>query len=418
MQSVSVPLMDLLLGISSAADLISPQVANHHKRVAYLAGRTAEEHGLSPAEIQVIVTAAAVHDLGVFGAREKNELREFDLPPVQRHAELGYRLLAGFPPLAEAALLVRYHHTNYDATSEVDAAGPEVPLGSHVLHLADRIEVLVSPQSYVLSQVGGIREKITAQRGSRFHPQVVDTFQRLAPREYLWLDARSPRIDDLLRREFKLPVWELSPTDLRRLAELLARIIDFKSPYTSTHTAGVAASSVALAELLSFSDAEREMIAVAGYLHDLGKLAIPAEILEKPAALSDEEYDVMRSHTYHTRRILESIPGLETIARWAAGHHERLDGSGYPFHLSDLSQGARIIAVADVFTAICEDRPYRAGMPPQRVREVLQGMVADGKLDERVVSLLVEHFDHVDTARRSAQAAANQRYAELTATPA
>jgi len=407
--------MDLLLAISSAADLVSPQVANHHKRVAYLAGRIAQEHGLPAAEIQVIVTAGAVHDLGVFGAQEKAELKEFELPPEQRHAELGYQLLAEFQPLAAAALLVRYHHSHWDRAENSSGAEPQIPLGSHVLHLADRIEVLISPQRYVLSQVNEIKERISAHRGGRFHPQLVDTFLRLAAREYLWLDARSSRIDDLLRREFKLPVWDLDPSELRRLAELLARIIDFKSPYTSTHTAGVAAASVALAELLSFSAAECEMVAVAGYLHDLGKLAIPAEILEKPAALSAEEYDVMRSHTYHTRRILETVPGLETIARWAAGHHERLDGTGYPFHLSDLSQGARIIAVADVFTAISEDRPYRGGMEPARVRQILEEMVADGKLDERVVGLLLEHFEHVDQLRRAAQADANQRYRELTA---
>lgn len=414
MHSVSVPVMDLLLAMSSAADLVSTAVANHHKRVAYLAGRIAEEHGSAPADVQAVVTAGAVHDLGVFGAREKDELREFDLDPVQRHAELGYRLLVGFPPMAEAAQLVRYHHTRWSHTTDADPAGLEVPLGSQVLHLADRIEVLITSQQYVLSQVKDISETIAGQRGGYFHPQLVDAFLRLASREYLWLDVRSPRIDDLLRREFNLPVWELSLTELRQLAELLARIIDFKSPFTSTHTAGVAAASVELARLLSFSTAEQELIAIAGYLHDLGKLAIPAEILEKPAALSDEEFDMMRSHTYHTRRILETIPGLETIAGWAAGHHERLDGSGYPFHLSDLSLGARVIAVADVFTAVSEDRPYRAGMEPRRVCQVLKDMVADGKLDERLVSLLIEHFDQIDDARREAQATASQRYAEIT----
>jgi HD-GYP domain-containing protein (c-di-GMP phosphodiesterase class II) len=407
--------MDLLLAVSSAADLVSPAVSNHHKRVAYLAGRIAAEHGLPLSEIQSIVTAAAVHDIGVFRAREREELQEFELAPEQRHAELGYRLLAELKPIAPAARLVRYHHTRWDGGAGVMVRGEDVPLGSHIIHLADRIDVLISGREFVLSQVPRIREKITDCCDEFFQPQLVETFNRLAQREYFWLDARSPRIDDLLRREFNLPVWELSLPEMHQLAVLMSRIIDYKSPFTSTHTAGVATTSAILAGLLPYCEEEREMIAVAGYLHDLGKLAVPAEILEKPAPLTTAEFDVMRSHTYHTRRILETVPGLETIADWAAGHHERLDGTGYPFHLSDLSQGARIIAVADVFTAISEDRPYRAGMDRQRVAQVMQNMASNNQLDEQLVGILLENFDSINAGRQAAQAKAARRYAQITA---
>jgi len=108
---------------------------------------------------------------------------------------------------------------------------------------------------------------------------------------------------------------------------------------------------------------------VAGNLHDLGKMVIPNSILNKPDKLNKEETAIMRQHTYFTYTVLNSIGGISQIAEWAAFHHERLDGSGYPFHLGadKLGIGSRIMAVADVFTAISEDRPYRKGMSQQEL---------------------------------------------------
>jgi HD-GYP domain-containing protein (c-di-GMP phosphodiesterase class II) len=413
MQSVAIPLMDLLLAMSSAADLVSPAVANHHKRVAYIAGRLAEELGLPRSEVQAIVTAAAMHDIGVFTAKEREDLLQFELDGAERHADVGYRFLGEFKPLSRAAQLVRFHHTPWLDGQGATSNGEQVSLGCHLLHLADRIDILVDNKQHVLSQTKVIREKIAASNGRLFHPQMVDAFQQLGQREYFWLDVRSPRIDDLLRREFKLPTWELSFEELRQLAQLLSHIIDFKSPFTSTHTAGVASVAEALARLLPLSSAEREFVAIAGYLHDLGKLAIPAEILEKPASLSPGEYSLMRSHTYHTRRILEAIPSLETVADWASGHHERLDGTGYPFHLRSLSLGARIIAVADVFTAVTEDRPYRKGMTHKDARQVLNDMAGSNQLDTRLVDLMLDNFGEINVVRMAAQAAAAEEYSQL-----
>ena len=126
--------------------------------------------------------------------------------------------------------------------------------------------------------------------------------------------------------------------------------------------------------LMGFSAWECQLIRVAGNLHDLGKLAVPAEILEKSGQLTDAEYNLIKGHSFYTYHILEAIDELEIITAWAAFHHERLDGSGYPFQISgdQLSLPARIVAVADVFTAITEDRPYRVGMDPDQALSVLR----------------------------------------------
>ena len=154
------------------------------------------------------------------------------------------------------------------------------------------------------------------------------------------------------------------------------------------------------------------MFEIAAYLHDLGKLAIPREILEKPGKLTDEEWDVMRAHVYYTHQVLCPVDALGTITSWGALHQERLDGSGYPFRYGegDLPLGARIMAVADIFTGITEDRPYRKGMSREEAIGVLRGMAARGEIDGRIAELAVARYDDLDRARRRAQATALMRY--------
>ena len=154
------------------------------------------------------------------------------------------------------------------------------------------------------------------------------------------------------------------------------------------------------------------MMKIAGNLHDLGKLAVPVGILEKPATLTAAEFNVVKAHTYYTYKVLRNFRDMENIREWAAYHHERLDGKGYPFHLSaaELSPGARVMAVADVFTAITEDRPYRAGMSPEDASRVLVEMVGNGALDGDVVQLLLDNFAEVNQLRVLAQSASREEY--------
>jgi HD-GYP domain-containing protein (c-di-GMP phosphodiesterase class II) len=147
----------------------------------------------------------------------------------------------------------------------------------------------------------------------------------------------------------------------------------------------------------------------------VGKLAIPTEILEKPGKLSPEEWSIMRTHVYFTYQILCPLEALGAISSWGALHQERLDGSGYPFGYreDDLPLGARIMAVADVFTAITEDRPYRAGMSREEAAATLRHMAGRRELDTRLVDLLLEHYVEIDTARVASQKAARREYADF-----
>lgn len=401
MRKMKLNMYDLILCLTDAADLVCPEVANHHKQVAYLAFRIGEEFGLSAEQQRELLLAGLLHDIGAFSVQERLELLEFEENSGE-HTENGACMVGLFPPLAHVADIIRYHHKpwNNDNTGKKRA-----PLASHILHLADRVAVRIDRGREVLGQVEDICAAIQAQSGEKFMPELVDAFLRASQKEYIWLDLAYGSVLHVMPHVMVFDSMELSMEGLIGLSHLFACIIDFRSPFTANHSSGVAASAERLAELAGFSPKECRMMRVAGYLHDLGKIAVVNDVLEKPDKLNEQEYNTIRSHTYYTYRTLQNIEDFDTINQWASLHHERLDGSGYPFHLTadNLPLGSRIMAVADVFTAITEDRPYRAGMGEGEAREVLRAMVADKILCPYVVSLMDRYFDDINAIRIEAQ---------------
>ena len=245
-----------------------------------------------------------------------------------------------------------------------------------------------------------------------FSPDLVKVLDSFKKKEYFWLDAASKPSISIFHQHLGSMPLDFSLEDSIDFAKMFAQIIDFRSPFTATHSSGVTASAEAIAREVGYPESECKMMRVAGYLHDLGKLAVPAEILNKPSGLTASEFKVIRSHTYYTFRILENIPNLRTINTWAAFHHETLDGKGYPFHIGakDLTLGSRIMAVADIFTAITEDRPYRPGLGREKVIKILHGMAGNNKIDPNIVAILSDNYDSINTLRKNAQKLASSDY--------
>ncbi|HYD94597.1 MAG TPA: HD domain-containing phosphohydrolase [Noviherbaspirillum sp.] len=408
--SIDVRFFDVILCISRALDLLSPEISDHHLRVAYVAVRIAEEMGFDLAAKQDVVVAGALHDVGAVSSALRMSLQDYSraggageggvLDDVHRHGYDGYLLLRDFPPFAQAADAVRYHHVEWNFKRGSEFAGAPVPLGSHILHLADRIAVLPRARQNVLEQSDVISRKAMQDKHRRYHPGVAEAFGNVAASEAFWLDLVSPHKEEIIRARFGHHNMVLGLDELYELAKLFARIIDFRSPYTAIHSSMVAARSQHIAQLLGMPPRQTRLIGIAGFLHDLGKLAVPAEILDKPARLTPAEMFVVKQHPYYTHRILSLVPGLEEVNTYASMHHERLDGGGYPFRHRMIPLGARIIAVADVLTAISEERPYRRGMKRTEALAVLDGFVKDGALDGEIVSLVRVHFEELIASRQ------------------
>jgi len=416
-----VPFLDLVLSISEATDLIDLNINDHGKRVAFIALNIANELGLNPSDKHTIITAGLLHDIGAFSLQDKLKAGSFEFEfkyetkEINKHAELGYMLLRKFKPLLEMAEIIRYHHYAYIEAEKLIDVDRNVLLFSQIIHLADRIDILINRKNNILSQVSNIYDKIFEYSAEYFSPKLIEVLNNLKSKEHFWLDIISnPHILTFSRFLGYLPI----DFDLDRIldfSKMFSQIIDFRSSFTATHSKGVTATSTALARLNNFSDTECKMMEVAGYLHDLGKLSVPAEILEKPAGLNKDEFDIIRGHTYFTYKILSNVANLDIINTWASFHHECLDGKGYPFHLKEdeLSLGSRIMAVSDIFTAITEDRPYRKGMNKIESLKVLEAMAKNNKIDIDVMSILKLNYDEINSSRIIAQKEASIQYKEF-----
>ena len=174
---------------------------------------------------------------------------------------------------------------------------------------------------------------------------------------------------------------------IKEFAYAFADIIDRRSPFTYEHSTGVANLVNLVTKGLGYADEVQDKMHIAALLHDVGKLAIANSIIDSHGKLTDEERYEINKHTYYTRWILEQIDGFEEITEFASNHHEKINGNGYPLHLSgnQISELDRVLAICDIYQALTEERPYRNRMPLEKVWSIIDEMVDRNELDGDLV---------------------------------
>ena len=411
MNKIRINLYDLLKCISTATDLIFPMLDNHHQQVAYLSYCIAREINLSLGEQKDIFLAALIHDIGVISKKELLEVIEEEPLTIHNHSLIGAQLIADFKPLENAAHIIRNHHVPWANGKGTTHRGTNVLYGSHIIHLADRICTKLKPKQNILSQMPEVLTYISDNANREFAPDLVAAVLKLSKLDYIWLDLTSTSPVDKINTTL-FDIVELEIDDIIDLSFIFSRIIDSRSNFTAKHSACVAKVAEFLAQQMGLSPLEGKMMLIAGYLHDLGKLAVANEVLEKPGKLNEDEFNEIRAHSYYTYHLLGGIPQFHVIREWAAYHHERVDGKGYPFHVAgdNLSLGSRIMAVADIFCALTENRPYRKGMEREQVIHILDGMVGSGALDFRVVAVMKQNIDELNRLREKTELDAEAYY--------
>ncbi|MEQ1868639.1 MAG: HD domain-containing phosphohydrolase [Vicinamibacterales bacterium] len=263
--------------------------------------------------------------------------------------------------------------------------GEEIPLLARILNLAQTFEVFFSTHG-----IQDAYHMAAARRGTWFDPETVDALFTIRTTDPFWQHvAANSDVHALAQLEPDDQVITVDEDRLDLFATAFARVIDAKSPWTFSHSNGVADTAVALAYRLGFTPSQIRVLRRSALLHDLGKLGISNLILDKPEKLTNDEYKAMQKHTEHTAAILARVPCFAAFAAEAAGHHERLDGRGYHFGLRghQISLTTRILAVADICDALRASRPYRAGLPTERVLDII-GREAGASLDAEVVAAL------------------------------
>jgi putative nucleotidyltransferase with HDIG domain len=379
--------------LSDALDLVGIGDLGHGKRVGVMAAECAQAQGMGAAETAFLFDLGMLHDIGVSSTTTHAHLvAEFDWENSQAHCEAGHALLEHFVPLAKFALPIKYHHTRWEQLL-AQGVDPQIARPANLIFLVDRVDAMAAPHhadGSLLMNTRRIREQVAAHAGTYFSPELVELFLGASRSEAFWLMLEPRGIQAYLGRMLQQgESYEKCAHGLMQLAVIFSRIVDAKSPFTAEHSLGVSRLARFLAERMGVGPANCHKIEIAGLLHDIGKLRVPDEILDKPARLDERERKVIDTHSFETYQILRPIPGFEEIALWAAYHHEEPGGHGYPFHLpaQDLPLEARILRVADIFQAMAQDRPYRAGLPAGKVREFIENLARRGRVDAGVVAV-------------------------------
>lgn len=414
-------LSEVLTALSHALDLTEGQPFGHTVRTCLIGMRLAEELAMPVAERSALYYALLLKDAGcssnaarmsaLFGADDRaikprmkivdwhrrvglavetfrcarpdgslvEKVRQFAAiartPDVTRdliriRCDRGAAIARGlgFPEGTAAAIRGLDEHWNGGGHPD-GLRGDAIPLGARIANLAQTLETFVRTHD-----PDRALRVLRARRGTWFDPRLVDHVQRWRRDTAWWAALRHPDAD--------AAAAALEPDDRRRtvddtglddIARAFAEIIDAKSPYTFRHSANVADYAERIGATAGMGAVERKRLWRAGMLHDVGKLGVSNSILDKQGPLTDDERRAVNEHPRFTWDILSRVRAFADFARPAALHHEKLDGSGYPWGLTGdaLDPSARVLVVADIYEALTADRPYRAGMTPQQALGLL-----------------------------------------------
>ncbi len=394
MSTYHINLHEAIYSLSDALDLVGVTHIHHGKRVAFIASECGKHLGWDGARLDDLFEAAILHDSGVSKTTVHAKLAQMEWEHEAEHCRAGAELLASCPLLEHLADTVLHHHTHWSQLKHLDLP-MEIKLHANCIYVADRLDVLalahiVSEQDILLAK-DEIRRLIYERRGDWFCPELVDALMEVSHSEAFWFALEGEHVNGYLATWLShYPPRMLEFHELRSLVHVFSCIVDAKSHFTKQHSDGVANLARYLGTLFKLPEMTCEMLELAGLLHDVGKLRVPDELLEKRDRLSETEVILMRRHSFDTYGILKSIRGLEQVSMWASQHHERVDGSGYPYETKagEISLEARIVAVADVFQALAQERPYRGPLEPQAILGNLKQQAEEGKLDGSVVAMV------------------------------
>jgi putative nucleotidyltransferase with HDIG domain len=439
-----VTLAEVLSSLSTALDLVEGQPRGHAQRTCLIAQEVARRLGLDPTARERLTYAALLKDAGcsnnaarihqLFGADDHATKRAVKLIDWSRPKEslafalshtkgaglLGKvrRLAANAAPPAKVmddVTLARcfrgaeiVHTLGFDghvadAVYSLDEhwdgkgsprhlRGAEIPYLARVLCVAQTMEVFataIGPEAAL--------EVVSKRRERWFDPEVADAALQLSNDSQLWDQhshlLRDPETLDPSPQTLYPSSHLATERTIDQVCEAYARIVDAKSSYTGTHSARVAEYALAIADEMCFDEDRKKTLRRAALLHDIGKLAVPNAILDKPGKLTDEEFALVRQHPRLTLEILSPIRGFARIAEVACAHHERLDGTGYwrGLNANDLDMDMRILAAADVFDALSAVRPYRRALPLTEVFETLDKLACH-HLDPDCVAALRSRY--------------------------
>lgn len=326
------------------------------------------------------------------------------------HCEVAQRLSERLGIAPSVIPLLNQVFERWDGRGRPDGVkGEAIALPVRIAQLARDVEIF--------HRLHGLDAAIAMARdrsGSGHAPDLVEQFCRHASTICADLTTDSAWETVLATEPGSRPVMTRDQLDDAALA--VADFADLKLPFTVGHSRGVAALAEAAARRCHLPDDDLAAIRRAGLMHDLGRVGVSATIWCKTGNLTEGDWERVRLHPYYTERVLARSKALAPLGHLAAQHHERLDGSGYHRGLSGgtIPPSARLLAAADVYQALTEDRPYRSARPPEQAAAEIEREVKNGRLDPEAANAVLAAAGHrVRPARKELVAGLSEREVEV-----
>lgn len=385
-----ISLKHMLIQISSGLDAVEADFLGvskfHGKRVALYCLAIGRALGYDDLHLFTMAGCALLHDNALTEYLISERPGNAQAFNRRAHCVKGQENCHYFPFPTELSGFVLYHHEYANGQGAFGKKAGEYPMEAGIIALADQIDTRFSMTDPTQENIVNIQSYLARKAGHRYEENLAALAAQILTPEFL-TSLQTERVSESLECQMPDVVSELSEQETIRIAGIVAQIIDYKSSFTREHTMQIANKAWHMSGVYGYDHKTRADIYLAAALHDLGKLFIPTTILEKPGKLTEEEFEWIKSHARYTWECLHDVPGMEEIAQWASNHHEKLDGSGYPFGkcAKELDFISRLIACLDIYQAVREARPYHPQRNHVETMAILKEMAGNGYIDRIIV---------------------------------
>jgi len=394
----------LIKSIAAALDAVEKEQlgasTNHGKRIAVLCANMGKLLGKSADEISSLTSCALLHDNALTEYIFASRIAGHYDPTMKKHCEYGQRNADMLKFNTNIKDFILYHHERADGKGPYHIKEGEGPIEAELIAAADSIDVINHLQTINQDKLGSIQNFIKQETGKSYGKTAADTLLEVL--NYQMIESLKDDVIDETAAKILTP-WELYLEDniIFNLVGFITKIIDYKSLFTKQHSIQIANIAWHMGDYYNYEKEERLKLYLAAALHDLGKLKTPTAVLEKPDKLTDEEFTIIKDHVRITWELLKDIDGFQDIREWASNHHEKLNGTGYPFGKSacDLDFNSRLMACIDIYQAVSEERPYHPSRNQKSAFEILNKFADEGGIDKNIVNDLSKalvQYDDID----------------------
>lgn len=403
--NLEVTLKQMITVIHRTINSVDKRLLNHGEQVAYIMLNLLKAEGsYSDEEMLKICAISIFHDIGAYKVAEIDKLVEIDMVSPFEHAIYGSLFIKYFSPLSDLHDIVLTHHFTADYFR--DKHKKVTCKEGSLLNFADLIDIVYLNKSSLT------KEYIKKNR-SKYLREHIDLLIK-ADKEF---DFYNKLLNGSYVKElydfFEIKI--LSREEIIAYSKMLAYSIDFRSEATVKHTILVEAISYQIGKFYGLDEKALTKIKVAAALHDIGKIGIPVEILEKPGKLTDDEFEIMKNHALIGYNILSEL-NIDDIRDIGTLHHEKLDGTGYPFGFKEkeITTEMRIVAIGDIISALLGARSYKEEFNKDKIIKILKNMEQYNKIDSDITNLFIEKYDYIIEEATNQSSDLMEKYLNIT----